>query len=101
MAGIPPPGSPPVTMWLSTIEPGLGSDFSSRLARYWANDGVDRRGSARPDLSPKITRSVSPGATGTDREPIRDNTKCVCPATNGPAPKEVRTLFGWGVPVLG
>src|SRR6266566_2067973 len=89
---MPPPGSPPVTMWvISPICPG--SDASTLFARYWANEGVERRVSARPALRPKTTRSVSPGATGTDLQPMRERTKCVWPATNGPAPNVVSTLL--------
>ena len=42
---------------------------------------------------------MSPGATGTDLQPIRESTKCVCPATNGPAPKVVSTLLWSWMPV--
>ncbi len=46
-----------------------------------------------------MTRSVSPGATGTDLHPMRESTKWVWPATNGPAPKVVSTLLSSWMPV--
>ena len=98
IAGMPPPGSPPVTIWV-TSSIRFVSVCSSLLARYWAKEGVERSVSARPDLRPKMTRSVSPGATGTDLQPMRESTKCVWPATNGPAPNVVSTLLWSWMPV--
>ena len=99
ICGMPPPGSPPVTTCVSGMALGSGSLFSRRLARYWAKDAVHSSVSARPARSPKTTRSVSPGATGIEREPMRRRTKCVCPATNGPAPNVVSTLLCSWMPV--
>jgi hypothetical protein len=96
---MPPPGSPPVTMWVSASEPGSRPSDSRRLARCWAKEAVPSSVSASPARRPKTTRSVSPGPTGTERAPIRLSTKWVWPATKGPAPKVLSTeLCSW-IPV--
>ena len=92
ISGMPPPGSPPVTTWATW-------GGSLWLARYCANDGVTSSVSTSPARSAKRTRSVSPGPTGTTREPIRSSTKCVWPATKGPAPKVLSTECSSWIPV--
>jgi len=48
-----------------------------------AKDGVVISVSNRTCSQAKSTAVVSPGPTGTTRQPMRDNTKKVWPATNG------------------